>query len=711
MGFLLERRQFLVGISATAALTYLDLPVLATQSEMSAGETGLGAWIRIGKNGAVTILQPQAEMGQGVNTSISMLIAEELEVDMRSVKVEFPPAAADYANKVYGFQTTAESTSIRAFFDKCRTVGAQAREMLVEAAAKKWRLDPASLKTEAGYVVDPKSGNKLGYGELADAASKLPAPEKPRLKSRSEWKIIGKPVKRLDTAAKTNGKAVYGIDVKVPGMLTAAVMQCPVSGGKLKSVDEKPALSIAGVKQVIKLDNLVAVLADGYWQAKSGLDALSIEWDRGAGDGFTTEMAFAQFRQALDKKSGSKAEETGNVDAAFTGAAKVIKAEYTAPYLAHATMEPQNATAHYTNEKLTIWAPTQAQGLVGIVIGPLVGLKADQVECHTTFLGGGFGRRFELDVPIQAALISKAAKVPVKVIWSREGDMSHDFYRPGAVVRLEAAIDGDRKITGLRTRIASSSILSRAVPALVKDGIDITAVDGVKGSDYEFGSRTLHYNLENTPIPVGFWRSVAHSINGWVMEGFVNELAIKLNKDPVALRRELLAGKARNISVLDALAERSDWTRKTAGRFKGIAIHRSFDAIIGHVVEISMPKPGQIRIEKITTVADVGTAINPDTIRAQIQSAIVYGLSAAMTGETVFAGGEAVQKNFDSFEVLRLANMPQIDVHILELGGAIAGVGEPGLPPLAPALVAAVNAAFSKRIRSLPLARHGVVLA
>ncbi|MFZ5681315.1 MAG: xanthine dehydrogenase family protein molybdopterin-binding subunit [Bradyrhizobiaceae bacterium] len=711
MGFLLERRQFLAGISATAALAYLDLPVLAAQSETSLGETGLGAWIRIGKNGAVTILQPQAEMGQGVNTSISMLIAEELEVDVRRVTVEFPPAAAAYANKVYGFQTTAESTSIRSFFDKCRTVGAQAREMLVSAAAKKWRLDPATLRAEAGYVVDPQSGNRLGYGELAEAASKLPAPEKPRLKSKSEWKIIGKPVKRLDTAAKTNGKAVYGIDVKVPGMLTAAVMQCPVPGGKLKSVDEKPALAVTGVKQVVKLDNLVAVLADGYWQAKAGLDALSIEWDRGVGDGFTTEMAFAQFRQALDKKPGSKAEETGNVDAAFTGAAKVIAAEYTAPYLAHATMEPQNATAHYTPDKLTIWAPTQAQGLVGIVIGPLVGLKADQVECHTAFLGGGFGRRFELDVPIQAALISKAAKVPVKVIWSREEDMSHDFYRPGAVVRLEAAIDGDRKITGLRTKIASSSILSRAVPDLVKDGIDITAVDGVKGTDYEFGSRTLHYNLENTPIPVGFWRSVAHSINGWVMEGFVNELAIELNEDPVALRRELLAGKARNISVLDALAERSDWTKKTAGRYKGIAIHHSFDAIIGHVVEISVPKLGQIRIEKITTVADVGTAINPDTIRAQIQSAIVYGLSAAMTGETVFAGGEAVQKNFDSFEVLRLASMPQIDVHILELGGAIAGVGEPGLPPLAPALVAAVNVAFSRRIRSLPLAGHGVALA
>lgn len=710
MTIMLERRKFLQGASAALALACMDLPVLAGESAQS-GETGLGAWIRIAKDGAVTILQPQAEMGQGVNTSISMLIAEELEVDLRKVKVEFPHAAADYANKVYGFQTTAESTSIRAFFDKCRTVGAQGREMLKAAAAKQWGVDASGLRAEAGFIIDAASGKKLGYGDLVLAASQLPAPENPPLKAKTEWKIIGKPVKRLDTAAKTNGKAVYGIDVKMPGMLTAAVQQCPVPGGKVKSLDDKPALAVAGVKKVIKLDNLVAVLADNYWQARSGLAALKIEWDRGPGDGFTTEAAFAQFRKALDEKPGSKAEEVGDAGPAFSSAAKVIKAEYTAPYLAHATMEPQNATAHYTPEKLTIWAPTQAQGLVGLFIGPMVGLKPEQVECNTTFLGGGFGRRFELDLPIQAALISKAAGVPVKVLWSREEDMAHDFYRPGAVVRFEAALDGAGKICGLRTKIASPSILSRAVPDLVKDGIDITAVDGVKGSDYDFGPRTLHYSLENTPIPVGFWRSVAHSINGWVIEGFVNELATTLGKDPVAFRRELLAGKSRNLAVLDTLAEKSNWTDKKQGRFKGIAMHRSFDAVIGHVVELSTPKPGRIKIEKITTVADVGTAINPDTIKAQLQSAIVYGLSAAMTGETTFANGEAVQKNFDSFDVLRIADMPTIDVHILELGGVLAGIGEPGLPPLAPALVAAANAAFSKTIRSLPLAAHGISFA
>lgn len=708
MTIAMQRRQFLKGASAAAALACFGRPVLA---EKNAAETGLGAWIRIARDGVVTIFQPQAEMGQGVNTSITALICEELEVDPRAVKVEFPLASAEYANKVYKFQTTAESTSIRAFFDKCRIVGAQGREMLKAAAAKQWNVDPKALRAEAGFIIDGTTGKKLGYGELVAVASKLPAPDDPPLKAKSEWKVIGKPIKRLDTLDKIKGQAIYGIDVKLPGLLIAAVQQCPVPGGKLKLVDDKPALAITGVKKVVRLDDAVAVLADSYWQAKTGLDALKIEWDRGSGDGFTTQAAFDQFRKALDEKPGSKAEEAGDVSGAFSSAVKVIKAEYTAPYLAHATMEPQNATAHYTPEKLTVWAPTQAQGLVGMVIGPLVGLKPEQVDCHTTFLGGGFGRRFELDLPIQAALISKAAGAPVKVLWSREEDMAHDFYRPGSVVRFEAAVDGAGAICGLKTKIASPSILSRAVPTLVKDGIDITAIDGIKGSDYNFGARSLHYALENTPIPVGFWRSVAHSINGWFIEGFVNELAAESGKDAVAFRRELLAGKARNIAVLDELAAKSNWSDKAQGRFKGIAMHRSFDAVIGHVVEITTPKPDRIKIERITTVADVGTAVNPGIIESQIQSAIVYGLSAALTGDTVFTKGEAVQKNFDSFDVLRLADMPRIDVHILELGGDLAGIGEPGLPPLAPALVAAVNTAFSRKIRSLPLAAHGIALA
>lgn len=703
----LDRRKLLISASAVAAVAVLDIPVLAATTGSADSASNIGAWIRIARDGSITLLQPQAEMGQGVNTSIAALIAEELEVDLKQVKVEFPVADIAFANKVYGFQTTAESTSIRAFFDKCRTVGAQARMLLVQAAAAKLGVDAGKLKADSGFVVDSASGKKLGYGELAEAASKLPAPENPPLKPKSDWRLIGKPLKRVDTAAKTNGAAIYGIDVKIPGMLVAAVQQCPVPGGTVKQVNEAPALAVTGVKKVVKLDSLVAVVADSYWQARKGLAALDIEWNRGAGDKFGTDNAFAQFRKALDEKPGAEVETVGDVATAFGSGARVISAEYSAPYLAHVTMEPQNATAHFAPDKLTLWLPTQAQGLAGLVVGPLVGLKPEQVECRTTFLGGGFGRRFELDAPIQAALISKAAQAPVKVIWSREEDLAHDFYRPGSVTRFEAAVDGAGKVVGLRTKIASPSILSRALPSAVKDGVDITSVDGIKGTDYSFGARRLTYSLENTPIPVGFWRSVAHSTNGWTIEGFVNELSSTLGEDPVAFRKKLLAGQERNLTVLNTLAEKSRWSEKTPGIFKGIAMHHSFDAVIGHVVEITMPKPGVVTLQKVTSVADVGVAVNPDIINAQLQSAVIDGLNAALFGVLDFKNGEAVQRNFDTYSMISMAQVPrQIDIHILQLGGSPSGLGEPGVPAVAPALIAAVNAATGKTIRSLPLVRQ-----
>ncbi|NIA70587.1 xanthine dehydrogenase family protein molybdopterin-binding subunit [Pelagibius litoralis] len=711
-----SRRGFVKGAALAAGSLVLGfgLPAFNKAAKAASGGT-LNAWLEITGDGRVRIAQPQAEMGQGIWTSMAQMIAEELEVDWAQVEIFSPVAAPDFAHPFYGFQTTAESFSIRAFWKPARTVGAQAREMLKMAAGEIWGVYPGGLQAEAGHIVNPLTGQKAPYAALVVQAAKYSPPENIQLKRPDQWKIIGKSIARADTPDKVNGSAVYGIDVKMAGLLTAVPLFPPSFTGKVKSVDDSAALKVKGVRQVVALEDAVYVLAEGYWSARQGREALTVDWDLGEGGDFSTDEAFAAFRKAAAEGQGAVVEERGDTVTALAGAAKVVDVTLEAPYLAHATMEPMNATAHYTPAKLTIWVPTQAQGLMGFVAGA-VGLEAGQVECHTTFLGCGLGRRFEIDLPIHAALVSKAAGVPVKVLWSREDDTRRDFYRPGAVARLRAGVDSKGKIVGMLADISGSSILARAVPSLAKGDIDHTNVDGIAEAttpagvpvhrQYDFGATArVAYAMVNSPIPVGFWRSVAHSQNAWFMEAFVNELAADLEQDPVALRLSLMKSE-RNRTVLKRLGERANWGNPAAGNVQGLAIHEAFGTVLGHVIEIAMNKR-TLKLVKVTSVVDVGWAVNPDTVEAQVTSGAITGLTAALWGEVTMTKGEIDQGNFDSYRMLKLAQTPVFDVEILQLGGEIGGIGEPGTPPVAPALAHAVFNATGERIRKLPLAALG----
>lgn len=712
----LSRRSLLKSAGASTASLVLGFALPGADKARAATGGRLNAWLEVTADGKVRIAQPQSEMGQGIWTSMGQLIAEELEVDWDKVEIFSPLAAPDFAHPFYKFQTTAESLSIRSFWEPARMVGAQAREMLKMAAGEVWGVYPEGLRAKSGHIVNPMTSQKLPYGVLVAQASKYKAPKGIRLKLPHEWTIIGRPIKRADTPAKVNGTAVYGIDVKLDGMLTAVPLLAPSFTGKVKSVDDGEALKVKGVRKVVPLDDAVYVVADGYWQARKGVAALKVEWDLGEGGDFSTDKAFATFHAAVKEGRGATVESAGDADAALAGAAKIVDVTLEAPYLAHATMEPMNATAHYTQDKLTIWAPTQAQGLMGFVAGA-VGLDAAKVECHTTFLGGGLGRRFEIDLPIHAALVSKAAGAPVKVLWGREEDTRRDFYRPGAVARMRAAVSADGTVTGFRADLAASSILARAVPDLTKGAVDHTNVDGIADGaspagvpvhrQYAFGDHAkVVFAMENTPIPVGFWRSVAHSQNGWFMEAFINEVAEAIGKDTVELRLSLLKTE-RQKTVLRRLAEKAKWGEAPEGRYQGIAIHDSFGSIVGQVVEIEKTGDKTIRITKVTSVADVGTAVNPDTIIAQIESGVITGLTAALYGQITMTEGMVNQGNFYDYEMMKLADTPEFDIEIIANGDPIGGVGEPGTPPAAPALVDALARATGERLRTLPLAAHG----
>ena len=613
-----SRRSFLKGVAATSGSLVLGFGIPGTIKHAGAStSTVLNAWIEITAEGKVRIAQPQSEMGQGIWTSMAQLIAEELEVEWEQVEIFSPVAAPAFAHPFYGFQTTAESFSIRAFWEPARTVGAQAREVLKNAAGEMWGVYPNGLQARGGHIINPITGQKAPYAALVETARKYAAPDAITLKRPDQWTIIGKSVPRDDTAGKVNGSAQYGIDVKLDGMLTAVPLFAPSFTGAVKAVDDSAALAIPGVHKVVTLEDVVYVLADGYWPAKKGVDALSVEWDLGEAGDFSTDKAFAAFNAAVAEGRGAVTEEVGDADVALAGAEKTVDVTIEAPYLAHATMEPMNATAHYTPDLLRIWAPTQAQGLMGFVAGA-VGLDAEKVECHTTLLGCGLGRRFEIDLPIHAARVSKEAGVPVKVVWSREDDTKRDFFRPGAVARMRVALDGSGVVTAMRVDLAGSSILARVVPSLAAGDIDHTNIDGIAQTttpagvpshrQYDFGPASkVVYAMENTPIPVGFWRSVAHSQNAWFMESFINEIAAETGADPVDLRLSLMKSE-RNRTVLRRLAEKASWGRPGAGNHQGIAIHEAFGTVIGHVIEINVSDKA-IKLVRVTSVADVGHAV------------------------------------------------------------------------------------------------------
>ena len=701
-----RRRVLQVGAAAAGGLLIgAVLPRLRGRAATGAIRPMLTPWLRIAPDDSVTMMIPSAEMGQGIITSLPMLIAEELEIDWRKVQFEFAPANPAYANPIFHMQATGGSTSIRAFYNPLRQVGAAARVMLCQAAAVKWGV-PVSECTAASGRISHSSGQSENYGALADAAAKLPLPANVELKARSNWRILGKSTARLDTPPKVDGSAQFGIDVRVPEMLAGTIAACPVFGGKLKAVDDKPALAVKGVKAVVKLPDAVAVVGEGYWPCKKGLQALSPQWDEGPNATLDSERIATALNDGFGDE-GPVAETHGDAAAALRKAAKTVEAIYTLPFLAHATMEPMNATARVTADGCEIWAPTQVPQWAQKAVATILGLEPKQVKINTTYLGGGFGRKFEIDFIIQAVMIAKSVAKPVKLIWAREEDIQHDFYRPVSTARLRAGLDAAGKVTAWDFKIVAPSIMTRAFPHGVKNGIDPSSVEGAVASPYAPPDRRIEYVLKDVGVPVGFWRSVGNSITSFYVEGFIDELAHAAGRDPYVFRLNQLAEKSRHRVVLERAATMANWNEPPpAGHFRGIAMHQAFGSIVAEVAEISIENDG-LRVHRVDCAVDCGLAINPDTISAQMESGIVYGLTAALYGEITLKQGRVEQANFDTYPMLHLAQMPRISVSIIEGAEQPGGIGEAGTPPIAPAVANAVFAATGKRLRSLPIVKQG----
>jgi isoquinoline 1-oxidoreductase subunit beta len=663
------------------------------------------AFLRIDRSGKVTIVMPFIEMGQGTYTSIPMLIAEELEVDVDTVAIEHsPPDDKTYVNPLIGIQMTGGSTAIRASYVPLRRAGATARVMLVTAAAQRWNVDASSCHAENGVVVHGPTGRKLGYGKLVDAAAKLPVPENVALKAPADFKLIGTPHRRLDTAGKVNGSAKFGIDSRPPGMKFAVVAASPTFGGKLVSVDEAKAKAVRGVTQVVRLDDAVAIVAIHTWAAKQGLAAAAPQWDAGPNAKLSTADIVAQLA-AASEKAGAVARHEGDADAAIAQAAQKLDAAYQQPFLAHATMEPMNCTVQMTKDGCDIWVGTQIPGRTQAAVMKVTGLKREQIRIHNHLLGGGFGRRLEYDGTVRAVQIAQQVEGPVQVIWMREEDIQHDMYRPYYYDRLSAGVDAHGNVVGWSHRIAGSSIIARYFPTAMKDGIDFDAVESAANQPYGFSDIHVDWVAREPPgIPTAFWRGVGVTRGTFAVESFVDELAANAKQDPLAYRVALLDKNPRAKAVLQSVAEKSGWGNPLpAGQGRGIALCIGFGSFIAQVVQVSVDKKGAVNPTHVWCVVDCGIQVNPDTIRAQMQSGIVFGLSAALYGEITIKDGRVEQTNFGDYRLLRINEVPQIEVQLVKSGEAPGGIGEPGTSCVMPALTNAIYAASGKRIRKLPV--------
>jgi isoquinoline 1-oxidoreductase beta subunit len=585
-----------------------------------------------------------------------------------------------------------------------RSAGASAREMLVAAAAQGWGVAAAECRAANGAITHAPSGRRTTYGRVAAAAAKLEAPKKAALRQASDWKIAGKPIPRVDIPDIVTGAARYGIDTQLPGMVYAAIAQCPVPGGRVRSVDEAAVRARRGVLRVLPMADFVAVVADNWWRANRMLKLLPIEWDVGANGGASTESIREFVRFGLEDSGVPVARNDGNVEAAFSSAAKVVEAEYYAPFLNHAALEPMNCTALVKKDSCEIWVPTQNQTGTQFVASQITGLPPEKVKVNTTFLGGGFGRRSEQDFVAEAVQLAMATGAPVKLMWTREDDLHHDYYRPATLNRLSAALDKDGMPLAWRHEIAGASIFTRVFPNFIKDGIDSTSVEGAANLPYAIPNLQVSWVMENGAVPVGFWRSVGSSQNAYITECFLDELAAAAGKDPYEYRRALLAKHPRHLGVLELAAQKAGWsTPLPAGRTRGIAVAEAFGSYCAQVAEVSVER-GQVRVQRVVCAIDCGMVVNPDTVVAQMESGIVYGLSAALYGEITLANGAVEQANFPDYDAVRLADAPVMAVHIVDGGSLlVGGVGEPGTPPIAPAVANAVFAVTGKRLRSLPL--------
>jgi isoquinoline 1-oxidoreductase subunit beta len=687
-----SRRQFLQASAVGTAGLVLGISYRPARAA-TASRFEPSAFLAIDTSGQVTIYVAKSEMGQGVRTALPQIVADELEADWAQVRVE-----QALAESKYGSMGTGGSSSVRNSYLPLRKAGAAAREMLLTAAAARWGVQTSSCRAEAGSVLHGASGRRVGYGALVEDAAKLSVPREPKLKEASQFKYIGKPVPRVDIPSKVNGSAVYGIDVRVPRMLVATVLRCPVLGGKAGKVEDRAALAVPGVRRIVSLETGVAVVADATWPALQGRRALKVSWDEGPHAQLSQEAIWSSLRDAV-AASGASARSQGDVERALAGAARTLEASYQAPLLAHLTMEPQNCVAEVRVDGCDVWAPTQVPDRARDVVAKLLGMSAEKVVVHTTFLGGGFGRRLETDFVVEAVRLSRAVGAPVQVLWTLDDDFAHDFYRPPSSHHLRGGLDASGRPVAWFHRL---SVPSKS-PERLKHGIDTGAMNGALQVPYAIPNLEVQFSAQSTPVQVGSWRSVAHSYNAFAVESFIDELAHLAGKDSLLFRQSLLAASPRHLRVLALVAEKAGWgTPLPPGRGRGLAVHESFGSVVAEVAEVAVEK-GSFRVQRVVCAVDCGTVVNPNTVEAQVQGGVLFGLSAALREAITIEAGRTQQTSLTEYGPLRMRDAPEVEVHLLRTQEPPGGIGEPGVPPVAPAVANAVFAATGKRLRRLPL--------
>jgi isoquinoline 1-oxidoreductase beta subunit len=737
--FQFTRRGFL----RTAAIASGGLLLKSTvygkallQAGQDAAEVALNAWLRIAPEGIVTIIVSQAEIGQGISTTMPALIAEELGADWNRVRFENSPTDLAYRNPRINWQFTGNSESTTSFFDLMRNMGAAAREMLIEAASMRWNVTPGQCDTEDSKVVHRLSGRNIGFGAIATEAGRLSAPKDPKLRNRADWKLIGKSVPRVDVPAKVKGMAVFGIDFQIPGMVYAAVKQSPVFGGKVKSFDAAAVKDMPGVIGAYEIPNGVAVVADSYWRASSALRKLPVEFEEGLNAQISSASLMQQYRAVMDGKNWVLVQATGDRDAlphdypntplernpgpeerrlapSSEILPTVFSAEYESPFLAHATMEPMNATVRVSADGIDVWAPTQGQEMTQLVLSSVFKLPKEKVRVNRTYAGGGFGRRLVADFALQAALLSQQTDKPVKVIWSREEDMQHDIYRPATLHKITAGIDARGQLKAIRHQLVSPSILQFVYPAAVTDFYDPSCLEGLLETHYRIPNTRVDFQLLKVGVPTSVLRTTGYGPNTFAMESFIDELAFRKGQDPYEYRRELLGDDKRALAVLDAVAKHSHWKEPLPkGHARGIAFTEAFRTVIAHVVELSVDQQKRVKVHKVTCVADPGIPLDPEITRNSMEGGIAWGLTCAFKSEINFANGRAMQRHWADYPVLTMQEMPPVDVHLIDSGTLpLGGVGE--VPPVTviPAVTNAIFAATGEQFRSVPLKRYGFSLA
>jgi len=716
----INRRQFMVTTSVVGGAFVLGFVLpsprikAATIAEKpwnspTTGGTEVNAWLIIGSDDSVTIRVAQSEMGEGVFTSMPMLVAEELECDWTKVRAEYASVNRSVReNRVYQRMATNGSGAVRRSREYLQQAGASARARLIAAAAQQWDVPARECRAENGRVIHAASGRQINYGAVAATAAQVKLDAEPAIKTPDRFKLLGQSLNRLDVPLKVNGTATYGIDVRLPDMLYASITTCPVFGGTLKRYDFDAIKSMPGVRAAVEVPNGIAVVANSFWRAKTALEVMPIEWDFGGHANANSEAFRKTFREALDKP-GVVAKEEGDALAAIKAPANIVEADYEVPYLAHACMEPMNCTAQVRPERVDVWVGTQNPEAVLAAAAEITGMALENVYVHNCFLGGGFGRRGNTDHVRQAVTVAKAlGGQPVQLIWTREEDIRHDWYRPMAAIRFGAALDANGLPTAYFNRSVTHSILSGIRPDNVKNGIDSTSVEGLANIPYSFPQYRIEHLIQSTHVPVWFWRSVGASQNGFAVEGFIDELAYAAGKDPVELRRHLLKGHSDWLHVLDTVAEKAKWGKAMpSGTAQGIAIVESYGSIVAEVAEVSVSKRGEVRVERVVCAVDCGHVVNPLTVAEQIEGSVVWGLTAALYGQITIEQGRVVEGNFDDYPMLRLDAMPDVETHLALTGGTKwGGIGEPGVPPIAPAVCNAIFKITGKRIRSLPLRNY-----